>query len=302
MKLAIIIPFYKLTFFRETLESLAVQTDQQFRVYIGNDASPENPDNLIEEYKGKFEYTYKKFEENLGGISLVKQWERCIKMMQNEEWFMILGDDDYIDRNYVASFNRAYQQNALSNYNVIKSFSKIVDEKNNVILDKTEELSKLSLNAIDAFIAKSNGFINSSLSEHIFCLKKYNEIKFRAYPLAWHTDDFALLQFSGFDRIFIKSDAICYIRMSSSNISGQSNNIDQKGLARIQFYNDIYKEIRIKSLTQEQKIFFADLWFLVFPGRFTFKSLDLYYSNNGFKGLFLYFKIFIFRILRNYNF
>ena len=52
--LAIIIPYYKLTFFRETLDSLAAQTDQRFHVYIGNDASPEDPTNLLEEFEGKF--------------------------------------------------------------------------------------------------------------------------------------------------------------------------------------------------------------------------------------------------------
>ena len=38
--LAIIIPFYKLTFFEENLHSLAIQTDKRFKVYIGDDSSP----------------------------------------------------------------------------------------------------------------------------------------------------------------------------------------------------------------------------------------------------------------------
>ena len=32
--LAIVIPYFKLTFFEETLQSLANQTDQRFKVYI----------------------------------------------------------------------------------------------------------------------------------------------------------------------------------------------------------------------------------------------------------------------------
>ena len=102
--LAIIIPYYKVSFFWETLESLSLQTDQRFRVYIGNDASPENPEPLIEEYKGRFDYTYQKFEENLGGVSLTGQWDRCVAMMKDEEWFIILGDDDYLSPNAVEEF------------------------------------------------------------------------------------------------------------------------------------------------------------------------------------------------------
>ena len=41
--LAIIIPYFKLLFFEETLQSLAIQTDKRFKVYIGDDASPEDP-------------------------------------------------------------------------------------------------------------------------------------------------------------------------------------------------------------------------------------------------------------------
>ena len=41
--LAIVIPYYKYTFFEETLLSLQNQTNKKFNVYIGDDASPENP-------------------------------------------------------------------------------------------------------------------------------------------------------------------------------------------------------------------------------------------------------------------
>ena len=82
--LAIIIPYFKINFFEKTLESLAQQTDQRFQVYIGDDASPVPPTELLENYQGKFSFTYRRFTENLGSISLAKQWERCIAMMQEE--------------------------------------------------------------------------------------------------------------------------------------------------------------------------------------------------------------------------
>ena len=83
--LAIIIPYFKLTFFEETLKSLANQTDKIFKVYIGNDASPENPKIVLEKYENKLNFKYKKFETNLGSFSLVKQWERCIDLIEDEE-------------------------------------------------------------------------------------------------------------------------------------------------------------------------------------------------------------------------
>ncbi len=52
--LAIVIPYYKLTFLEATLLSLANQTDQRFKVYIGDDASPEDCTPLLEKYRGQF--------------------------------------------------------------------------------------------------------------------------------------------------------------------------------------------------------------------------------------------------------
>ena len=45
--LAIVIPYYKIDFFAATLDSLVHQTNTNFTVYIGNDASPTNPEELI---------------------------------------------------------------------------------------------------------------------------------------------------------------------------------------------------------------------------------------------------------------
>ena len=79
-KLAIVIPYYKLTYFEATLKSLVNQTNKNFSVYIGNDNSPEDPQDLIDKYS-EIITSYKKFETNLGGEFLTKQWERCIDTM-----------------------------------------------------------------------------------------------------------------------------------------------------------------------------------------------------------------------------
>ncbi len=108
--LAIIIPYYKLTFFEDTLESLANQTNQDFKVYIGDDASPDNPTDLLNRYKGKFDFHYHRFQTNLGGKSLTQQWDRCIGLSASEQWIMILGDDDFLSNSVVASFYEKQQE------------------------------------------------------------------------------------------------------------------------------------------------------------------------------------------------
>ena len=128
--LAIVIPYYKISFFEATLESLADQTDKRFKVYIGNDDSPEDPTQLLDTFQGNFEFVYHKFEENLGSISLVKQWDRCINLTLDEEWYMILGDDDALDETVVASWYKNYEHFNLKS-NLVRFASKLIFEKSN---------------------------------------------------------------------------------------------------------------------------------------------------------------------------
>ena len=85
--LTIIIPYYKISFFKETLQSLERQTCKNFKLFIGNDASPENPENLIKETLKTTAFNYKEYTENFGSQNLVKQWERCIQDCGITEWF-----------------------------------------------------------------------------------------------------------------------------------------------------------------------------------------------------------------------
>lgn len=102
--LAIVIPYYKLAFFEATLQSLAEQSDDRFMVYIGDDNSTENPKYVLDKYQNKIKFQYIRFQENYGSFSLVKQWNRCLEMVNNEQWVLLLGDDDVLEANVVAEF------------------------------------------------------------------------------------------------------------------------------------------------------------------------------------------------------
>lgn len=66
--MAIVIPAYKGRFLKETLDSIAVQTHKdEFVLYIGDDASPERLDKIVESYQNKVNLVYHRFSENMGG-------------------------------------------------------------------------------------------------------------------------------------------------------------------------------------------------------------------------------------------
>lgn len=248
--LAIVIPYYKLTFFEETLESLANQIDQRFKVYIGDDASPENPIDLLEKYEDKFDFVYHRFETNMGGTALSKQWERCIALIANEEWIMILGDDDYLEELMVATWYEKFEVfNEKSN--VIRFATKIINEKSGTMTEVfyQPEWEK----ATDAFFRKINGITRSSLSEYIFAKASYIKNGFVNYPLAWPSDDKAWIDFSDEKPIYSINEAIVYVRISSSSITGKQGYDGMKKEAILQFLRDLILK-KTDSFTKMQLI------------------------------------------------
>lgn len=232
--LAIIIPYYKLAFFEATLQSLATQTNKQFKVYIGDDASPEDCGALLKQFEGSFDYKYNRFETNLGGTSLSQQWERCIALSSNEEWMMILGDDDWLSDNVVEEFYR--------NLDSIKNKHNVIRFATKIFFSNKKEYSDLYSHPVEenyaaTYIKKLKGTTRSSLSENIFRRKMYEKHGFQNYPLAWNSDDRAWFDFSESKPIFTINNAVMFISVSEESISGMDNNLEIKKTSQALFYS-----------------------------------------------------------------
>jgi len=107
--LAIIIPAYKGSFLAEALASIAAQTDRRFRVYVGDDASPEDLRKICDEFQADIDLKYCRFEEKFGGKSLVDQWCRCIEL-STEPWIWLFADDDVMEKGCVDCFYRGLEE------------------------------------------------------------------------------------------------------------------------------------------------------------------------------------------------
>lgn len=260
--LAIIVPYYKNDFFEKTLHSLAKQTNKNFTLYVGNDDSPNKPESLIDKYKSDFNLEYRKFPNNLGRENLVEQWRRCINLIHHEDWFIILGDDDYLSENYVEEFYKFLPKIEKEKVNVVKVKSIIVDHNEMVLYNFFGNEDTGIKSSLDLFNRKEKGRANSSLSEHIFRTSRYKEVGFVSYPLAWHSDDMAILKFSNFSNIFFIDTALCYVRQSSQSISGNENNLRDKNLASLHFYSDLVKSTSSKFEKDQIKSFLSRIEYL----------------------------------------
>lgn len=254
--LAIIIPYYKFTYFEETLKSLAAQTNKKFHVYIGDDASPEDPEDLLKEFNGACDFVYKRFDRNLGGTSLTKQWERCIEMIQDEEWLMVLGDDDMLSQEVVEKF---YDNLAIfeESANTVRFSSQVIDENGNAVAKRY--VQPQYEDAIRSYYRKFKGENRGSLSEFIFRRSQYEKFKFKNYPLGWTADDRAVIDFSEGKMIYSINDAAVYFRKSALHISSREDNFKLKHQAHLQSMKDLIADYQ-QVMQKEVLLFFIRLY------------------------------------------
>lgn len=221
--LAIIIPFFKLTFFEATLQSLANQTDKRFKVYIGDDASPDDCSTILQKFDQKIDFNYHRFKTNLGATSLTKHWERCIMLSKDEDWIMVLGDDDMLGDNVVSEFNKLIDLQT-KDLNLIRCNLNILKNKNqlekNYFDYQPHELSNRFLERIFSTVE------TITASEFIFSRELYlKKNGFVDFPLAWFSDYATWLNFSKESGIYNLLEAKVYWRLSNENISSKKDDI-----------------------------------------------------------------------------
>ncbi|WP_312767492.1 glycosyltransferase family 2 protein [Epilithonimonas sp.] len=239
-KLAIVIPFYKIDFFEDTLKSLALQTNQGFNVYIGNDGSPDDPQELIKKYDRQDNFHYKRFEENFGGKGkLSEQWERCIDLSRDEDWIMILADDDYLSTNFVDVLYKNLHTAEKEKTTLLRFKMRRVSENNEFLIDLEQPVLQTGKDYVWEDETKKR-FI--SISENVFSRKVYNEKKFRKYPLAWRVPMMMYMDFTNNGNVLGINDAHIHIRRSSQQLTRRHDMDNYKRQAMELFYHDIIKE------------------------------------------------------------
>lgn len=236
-ELAIIVPAYKLDYLRETLESIINQSDQRFNLYIFDDSSPDNLDQVIEDIELPSGTMYHRFDQNMGQKSIVAHWTRCINRTNNEKWIWLFSDDDLMDHHCVSSFYSALEQNPHATAFRFNTH-KIADDG-----------SLLRENRFNNDFTP-NSFLNQKLTysqesyivEIIFSREGYDAINgIPDLPLAWASDDLFNLKMLLHGSVKIIQGAIVYWRYSDKNISGEKN--QSSSLLKLKASRDFVKWI-----------------------------------------------------------
>ena len=288
--LAIVIPFFKIDFFEETIVSLKNQTHQQFHIHIGNDASGNDPMPIVEKHLKSEQYSYYDYETNKGGQNPALQWERILENV-TEDYFMILGDDDYVSNNLVEEFYNHWAEIEKLNISVVKFSQQNVTSERLPMNDFTVG-PKLCRPAdyLESVVVEQK---RSSLSEYIFKRLAYQKIGFVHLPLAWGTDNLAVFMFAENSPLLFINNAKVFVRMSNTNISGKKDLSDKKAFALQQFHKYIINNLHDAITTKTLKKLFREQVYLwkyknvslefnvlkTFCKTLDFKTLALYLSH-----------------------
>jgi glycosyltransferase involved in cell wall biosynthesis len=237
-KLAIVIPAYNVKYLSDTLKSLSLQSCKNFKIYIGDDCSPGKLINIINKYRDQLDIEYVFFKKNLGKEDLIKQWNRSVRL-SNEEWVWLLSDDDLADKYCVENFYH-YVKIHNDKYLVYRFNTRLIDSESRVL-----DISPPHSNAespLEFILHRLQGNRHGCISNFIFTRKMFNkEGGFVNFPVGWYSDDASLAAFSQLKDIYTISKSRVSYRIWSGNLSSKKSNSKIDALfLYIEWINDRY--------------------------------------------------------------
>lgn len=232
--ISFLLPAYKSQWIAQSLESILGQTYTNIELVIVNDSSPEDIKAIVGGYSDS-RIRYYENAENIGGKSLVKQWEKCISYARGE-YLVLAGDDDV----YHPRFAEACMD-LVGKYpfvDIVRARVEQIDEKGEVIgIDHSfpELISQLeyayNYRCGDAFICIGNFLFRTSV------LRRVGIIDF---PNALGSDISTSIDLAK-NGMANSREMLFSFRQSTQNLSGSVSDPELRLSALRQFYDWIKK-------------------------------------------------------------
>lgn len=214
-QLAIVIPAYKRRFLADALASLAAQTDRRFRVYVGDDSSPDDISEICDQFK-ELDLSYFRFEQNLGMVSLIGQWNRCVEL-SCEPWVCLFSDDDLMDPGCVESFYFALDETRWA-HSVYRFNTRIIDANGRLI--RVNPIHPQVESGLQFAYGRLRFKRSSFAPEYVFSRLAFDRVGgFVEFPLGWCSDDASWVAFAGNRDIYTIQGPRVSWRSSRINLS-----------------------------------------------------------------------------------
>ena len=248
------IPAFKSWFINEAIESILAQDYPHFELIIINDASPEDIDSIVHSFHDdRIKYFVNKC--NMGGENVVDNWNRCLDLAKGD-FFVLMGDDDRMERSYLSEFCRLIQKHP--HLDVYHCRSLIIDENSNPVRFTASWPEYESL--YENIWHRMNFLREQFLSDFMYrttALKSNGG--FFKLPLAWLSDDITSYIAMGNKGIAHTQEPVFCYRENRFSISN-SGSIELKLLAAKKGIDWLHRFLNEKiCVDNNQSIFYQNI-------------------------------------------
>ena len=210
-----VMPAYKAKFLSKAINSILKQDYNNFELIIVNDASPENLKHIVNEFRDK-RIRYNENKQNIGGNDLVKNWNSCVSLAEND-YVVLATDDDIFDKDYLSNAAKLIEK--YPDVDLIRSGVKKIDEYDNII--DFEFPSKEFMTAKEFMLYYAKGGIISCVSNYIIKKTSLDRIGgFISFPRAHYSDDATALALSKNGVACMPTNSFSF-RVSNINLSNR---------------------------------------------------------------------------------
>lgn len=228
-KVSVVLPAFKLDFLKEAIDSILLQTYENFELIVVNDNPTSAIRGIVNDYDDS-RIRYYENQENQGGKDLIKHWNNCIQYASGE-YLIMASDDDVYSPEYI------YEMMSLAEkYPTIDLFYcriRYIDG-----CGKTVQISQPAYEfetSIDFIYQRLFWKRKQALQEFFFRTSKLKGIGgFVNFPVAWYSDDATLALMSA-NGVAYSPKTLFGMRLSGQNIS-TSNLYSKKKLDALKQY------------------------------------------------------------------
>lgn len=212
-----VMPAYKRQFLYIAIDSILKQTYQNFEVIIINDKSPEDLDEVVQQFHDN-RIRYETNQANIGGKDLVANWNHCIQFAKYD-YIILATDDDMFEPEFLQEAIKLI--NKYPNADIIRSGVQKIDE-NGKVLDIEFPFKEYMTNR-EFTLQYAKGGMISCVSNYIYRREALNNFGgFISFPRAHYSDDATALALSSNGVACMNSNSFKF-RVSSINLSNRND-------------------------------------------------------------------------------
>lgn len=249
----IAIPAYKKKYLSIAIDSVLAQTVSNFELVVVNDCSPENIDEVLEQYHDD-RIRYFKNPINLGRESIVLNWNKCLEYARGT-YFTLLCDDDIMDSQFLQKMYTMFEKYTQSD--IVRCQTNYFSSIENVFFGNTAEWNEYE--DFETYLtAKLKGKRKHTISEFLIRTSVLNEVGgYISFPVGYYSDDASVLRLASHNGMISYNEPLITFRKSYDNITTNCKYNYDKCKAALQYYiwlEEFLKKTALSEYNLKQKL------------------------------------------------